>query len=126
MPEAAVYKVHRNAPLVNVVAVIVSAILMGSLIAYAAMVAALIASLVLFGFTYLGEERAYTGESILGVAQVAAFLAIKFSGQVSWVGAGLASAAGILLIFAGVAARSRYMRARNKKALGDFVPPAFG
>ncbi|MCL5788790.1 MAG: hypothetical protein M1357_03175 [Candidatus Marsarchaeota archaeon] len=125
MPEAMVYKVHRNAPLVNIVAAVLAEFFTGTLAAHIAMGVAIVLSLIVFGLAYLGEEKAYLLESGLGVAQVIAAVVLGVL-DAGWVGSGVAAASGLLMVFAGLAAQSRYAKARNKKALGDFVPPAFG
>lgn len=126
MGEAKVYAVHRYSLPINVLVLIVGAVLVRELLSYVVFAIFAIASIVLFFLAYLGEEKSYTGTLLLGLVQTVYSLFVMFDG--SGVYSTPTLVYGVVLAVLGFAAAMRFKRRRSegKKALSDFVPPAFG
>lgn len=126
MGEPKVYMAHRYSLLLNVPVVVAGALLVGGLLSGVVFGLFAVLSLVLFFFAYLGEEKSYYGTVVFGLVE-AAYSVFVFAD-----GSGFRSAPtliyGAVLVVLGVMAalRFRRKRAEGKKALSDFVPPAFG
>lgn len=126
MGEPKVYMAHRYSLLLNVPVVVAGALLVGGLLSGVVFGLFAVLSLVLFFFAYLGEEKSYYGTVVFGLVE-AAYSVFAFAD-----GSGFRSAPtliyGAVLVVLGVMAalRFRRKRAEGKKALSDFVPPAFG
>jgi hypothetical protein len=125
MPEALIYRLHRLFLLINVLPVALTAALLRSLIFDVAFAIIILVSVGLFLLAYLGEERSYTGAIVLGAIQIvgSTLMAINHG---TWIYSLPADAFGILLFIAGAGTSTRYGKAKKKKALQEFVPPAFG
>lgn len=126
MGEARIYAAHRYSLLLNVLVVIVGALLVRGLLSYVVFALLGLSSLVLFFFAYLGEEKSYVATSLLGLIQTlySVFAMLGWAGLLSTP----SMAYGVVLVVLGLGAELRFRRGRSegKKALSDFVPPAFG
>ncbi|PSN92193.1 hypothetical protein B9Q03_01780 [Candidatus Marsarchaeota G2 archaeon OSP_D] len=127
MGEARVYAVHRYSLAVNIPVLIAGAVLIGGLLSYIVFALMAVGSLMLFFLAYLGEEKSYMATSVLGVVE----LVYSLLGMLlfkPWPYSASTLAYGVILVALGVATYMRFKRSRaeGKKALSDFVPPAFG
>lgn len=126
MGEAKVYAVHRYSLLANVLVSIVGALLLRGLLSHVVFALLAFSSLALFFFAYLGEEKSYLGTSLLGFAQMAYSLFAMFDGFGAYSATTLAYSAVLVALGFAAALRHKRSKAEGKKALSDFVPPAFG
>jgi hypothetical protein len=125
MAEALVYRVHRYLLLVNVLALIVATIFLGVELLDIGFVLFMLGSIGLFLLAYLGEERSYMGTVVFGAVQTLFSIVLLLTHQ-TLIGFGLTASFGIALLIVALLVTSRYTKAKSKKALADFVPPAFG
>jgi predicted membrane protein len=127
MGEAKVYTVHRYALGLNVLVVIVGAVLIRDLASYIVFAVLGLSSLALFFFAYLGEEKSYVSTVVLGLIEFGYSLLVMLDMRPGAYSA-LTMAYGVILIVLGALTMSRVKRGKTegKKALSDFVPPAFG
>jgi hypothetical protein len=125
MGEALVYRIHRYLLLTNVLVLIVATVFLGVQLLDVGFVLFMLASIGLFLLAYLGEERSYMGTAIFGVVQTVFSSILALTSQTP-VGPTLAVTLGAALFIVGLLVASRYAKAKSKKALADFVPPAFG
>lgn len=126
MAEAFIYRLHRYSLLLNVLGLGITAVLAGHLAVDIAGIVFSLASVTLFFLAFLGEERAYMWTAAFGTIEIIASVIYIFAYTVSFYSLVPMDCLAVLLIITGLGSRSRYARAREKKHLSDFVPPAFG
>jgi hypothetical protein len=125
MPEALVYRLHRNILLINLVPLILSAVLLGRLLTDIIFGLYSLVSLALFVLDFLGEEKVYTFSALFGGLQASSAFAFSLVDP-PLLRSIAAVVFGVMLVILALASRSRFLKAREKKHLSDFVPPAFG
>jgi urea transporter len=126
MAEALIYRMHRYSLLLNLPGLAITVALAGHLVIEVANALFALATLALFFLAFLGEERAYILTAVFGTAEILASIAYFYAFTTSLYSLIPMDGVAVLLIITGLGSRSRYTRAREKKHLSDFVPPAFG